>query len=85
MDSLASSIEVIPAPFQWGPIILVVIGIVVSVGGYFIKRLVNALDEVTRQMSEVSTRTTVIETLLKSDYDRRITKLEKDNEKERNA
>lgn len=83
MDSLASSIEVIPAPFQWGPIILVVIGVVVSIGGYFIKRLISALDEVTRGMSEVRERTTIIETLMKSDYERRIAKLEKDNEKEK--
>lgn len=66
-----------PAPtFSWGPYILAAIGIIASIGGFFIRRLVVALDESVKSLSEVQKEVVVVRTIITSGIEARLTNLE---------
>lgn len=69
------------APFSWGPYILAAIGIVTGIGGFFIRRLVVALDESVKSLSKVEQEIAVVRTVITSGIEARLTNLE--NERNR--
>lgn len=85
MELLAASIEVVEKPFQWGPYILVALGLIAAVGGYFIKRLITALDAATTSLNTVQLEVAVVKSVITSSIEYRLKALEqqtiKENEK----
>ena len=58
---MGASVDTITNPFEWGPIVLLAIGLIATAVGFFFKSILSSLSKLTNSLATISTTIAVMQ------------------------